>query len=96
MRAVADDNTVYRAIKYRVYPTDAQSEKLSQTFGCARKVYNDALSMQRGLYEAGMPTFGQTALNAYCNRVWKDEYPLPYGSRQVCSHKQPLCAMRRL
>ena len=75
MRAVADDNTVYRAIKYRVYPTDAQSEKLSQTFGCARKVYNDALSMQRGLYEAGMPTFGQTALNAYCNRVWKDEFP---------------------
>ena len=75
MRAVADDNTVYRAIKYRVYPTDAQSEKLSQTFGCARKVYNDALSMQRGLYEAGMPTFGQTALNAYCNRVWKDESP---------------------
>lgn len=72
---MADDNTVYRAIKYRVYPTDAQSEKLSQTFGCARKVYNDALSMQRGLYEAGMPTFGQTALNAYCNRVWKDEYP---------------------
>ena len=31
--------------------------------------------MQRGLYEAGMPTFGQTALNAYCNRVWKDEFP---------------------
>ena len=65
----------FRAIKYRVYPTDAQCEKLGQTFGCVRKVYNDALSMQRGLYEAGMPTFGKTALNAYCNRVWKNEFP---------------------
>lgn len=72
---MAKDQAGFRAIKYRVYPTDAQEEKLSQTFGCARKVYNDALSMQRGLYEAGMPTFGKTSLNAYCNRVWKDEFP---------------------
>lgn len=75
MSVVAKDQAGFRAIKYRVYPTDAQEEKLSQTFGCARKVYNDALSMQRGLYEAGMPTFGKTSLNAYCNRVWKDEFP---------------------
>lgn len=72
---MAKDQAGFRAIKYRVYPTDAQEEKLSQTFGCARKVYNDALSMQRRLYEAGMPTFGKTSLNAYCNRVWKDEFP---------------------
>ena len=75
MRVVAEDKVGFRAIKYRVYPTDAQCEKLGQTFGCVRKVYNDALSMQRGLYEAGMPTFGKTALNAYCNRVWKNEFP---------------------
>lgn len=59
MRAVADDNTVYRAIKYRVYPTDAQSEKLSQTFGCARKVYNDALSMQEDSMKQGCPPLGR-------------------------------------
>lgn len=72
---MADDNVAYRAIKYRVYPTDAQCEKLSQTFGCVRKVYNDALSLQNGLYEADMPAFGKIELNAYCNRVWKKEFP---------------------
>lgn len=71
---MADDNVAYRAIKYRVYPTDAQCEKLSQTFGCVRKVYNDALSLQNGLYEADMPAFGKIELNAYCNRVWKKEF----------------------
>ena len=54
---MANDKVSYRAIKYRVYPTEEQSEKLSQTFGCARKVYNDALSMQRGLHEAGARGF---------------------------------------
>lgn len=71
---MADDNVAYRAIKYRMYPTDAQCEKLSQTFGCVRKVYNDALSLQNGLYEADMPSFGKIELNAYCNRVWKKEF----------------------
>lgn len=75
MNLVANDKVSYRAIKYRVYPTEEQSEKLSQTFGCARKVYNDALSMQRGLYEAGMAPFSKNELNAYCNQVWKKEFP---------------------
>lgn len=65
----------YRAIKYRIHPTDEQRELLHQTFGCVRKVYNDALSMQIGLHEAGMQTFGKNTLNTYCNRVWKKEFP---------------------
>jgi transposase len=32
-----------RAFKYRFYPTDAQADQLSRTFGCVRKVYNLAL-----------------------------------------------------
>lgn len=34
----------YKAIKYRVYPTNEQSVMLSKTFGCCRKVYNLMLS----------------------------------------------------
>ncbi|MEV6191952.1 RNA-guided endonuclease TnpB family protein [Streptomyces sp. NPDC051920] len=35
---------VKRAFKYRFYPTDAQADELSRTFGCVRKVYNLALA----------------------------------------------------
>lgn len=30
---------------YRIYPTDQQRQKLAQTFGCTRVVFNDALAM---------------------------------------------------
>jgi len=29
-----------KAIKYRIYPTDEQSNFLAKTFGCCRKVWN--------------------------------------------------------
>ena len=35
---------VRRAYKYRFYPTPAQAEQLSRTFGCVRYVYNRALA----------------------------------------------------
>ena len=80
---MADDNVAYRAIKYRVYPTDAQCEKLSQTFGCVRKVYNDALSLQNGLYEADMPNRTERLLQPSLEeRVF-----FPYGSGQVRSYQ---------
>ena len=34
---------------YRVYPTKSQIEKLAQTFGCSRVVWNDSLSLIKGL-----------------------------------------------
>lgn len=35
---------VKRAYKYRFYPTDEQAERLVETFGCVRYVYNRALA----------------------------------------------------
>lgn len=64
-----------RAIKYRIYPSERQLEQLTQTFGCVRKVYNLGIELQQGLYYAGMGRLNKTALNNYCNRVWKDEWP---------------------
>ena len=33
-------NEVLKAYKYRIYPTPDQQEKLNQTFGCVRVVWN--------------------------------------------------------
>lgn len=33
-------NEVLKAYKYRIYPTSDQQEKLNQTFGCVRVVWN--------------------------------------------------------
>ena len=39
-------NTVQRAYRYRFYPTAEQEAILSQTFGCARFVYNHFLRVR--------------------------------------------------
>ena len=36
-------NTMFKAFKYRLYPTAPQAEKISQNIGCARFVYNQLL-----------------------------------------------------
>ena len=64
-----------RAIKYRMHPSDKQWEFLNQTFGCVRKVFNDALEMQMGLYDGGFRTMSKNELNNYVNRAWKVDFP---------------------
>lgn len=39
-------STVYRAYRYRVYPTQEQEQQLAHTFGCARYVYNHFLKVR--------------------------------------------------
>lgn len=34
---------MFKAFKYRLYPTSPQAEKISQNIGCARFVYNQLL-----------------------------------------------------
>lgn len=70
-----NENKIVRAIKYRIYPNEKQTEQLSKTFGSVRKVYNIGLELENGLYEAGMGYMSKNALNNYCNRVWKEEFP---------------------
>jgi len=40
---------------FRLYPTEAQRQSLSRTFGCARVVFNDALAARRAAFAAGQP-----------------------------------------
>lgn len=47
---------ILRAYKYRLYPTEAQKVLLSKHFGCARWVYNWALSERMKAYEKDKKT----------------------------------------
>ncbi|MFJ9844108.1 RNA-guided endonuclease InsQ/TnpB family protein [Kitasatospora sp. NPDC101155] len=40
---------------YRIYPTAGQRSALARTFGCARVVYNDALTARKEARKAGLP-----------------------------------------
>lgn len=41
-----------KGYRYRIYPTKAQSEKISEIFGCTRFVYNYCLNLRKDTYEA--------------------------------------------
>lgn len=43
---------IFRAYKYRLYPTKEQEEQIRRTFGCCRFVYNHFLAVRRDAYEA--------------------------------------------
>ena len=42
---------MYRAYRFRLYPTTNQVELIHKTFGCTRVVYNHYLEKQKSLYE---------------------------------------------
>jgi putative transposase len=46
---------VHLRYSYRVYPTAGQRSALARTFGCARVVYNDALTARKEARKAGLP-----------------------------------------
>lgn len=64
-----------RAFLYRIYPTRDQEQKLWNTFGCCRFVYNHYLSKQKERYEKGQKHLSRTDCNNDCNRILKKEYP---------------------
>lgn len=41
--------------QYRMYPNPGQQESLARAFGCARVVFNDALTSRRAAFEAKLP-----------------------------------------
>ena len=69
-----NEQYIYKAIKYRIYPNEEQAKQIAQTFGCTRKIYNTALELQIGLHAAEMKTMTATDLNNYCNRFLKKDY----------------------
>ena len=44
---------MYRAYRFRLYPTTNQVELIHKTFGCTRVVYNHYLEKQKALYDEG-------------------------------------------
>lgn len=59
----------FRAIKYRVYPTDEQKEFFVKSFGCCRKIYNLMLADKIAYYKATGKTLMTTPAQ------YKKDYP---------------------
>ena len=47
---------MYKAYKYRIYPTKAQEQLLAQHFGATRWIYNYALNKKTVVYQKDIPT----------------------------------------
>jgi putative transposase len=62
-----------KAVKVRIYPTEAQQAHLAQAFGCARWVWNQSLATMTATYqETGK---GVTAMSMKkCIPLWKSEF----------------------
>jgi putative transposase len=65
---------MYQSIRARIYPTDAQSEKLSQFFGCARWWWNRALNETTTTYAETGKGLSREGLNALLPAL-KKEFP---------------------
>ncbi|MEU4330422.1 RNA-guided endonuclease InsQ/TnpB family protein [Nonomuraea dietziae] len=84
---------VKRAYKYRFYPTPAQADMLSRTFGCVRLVYNKALELRSRSYvldgrgvsygesSAALTAWKQTEELAFLNEV--SSVPLQQALRHL-------------
>lgn len=57
-----------KAFKYRLYPTNAQADKINQTIGCARLVYNLMLNAKIEHYKETKKTLHVTPAS------FKNEY----------------------
>jgi putative transposase len=71
---------VWLRYSYRLYPSPGQQQALARAFGCARVVFNDALSARRAAHEAGLPYPADAELSAALTaakktpeRVWLGE-----------------------
>jgi hypothetical protein len=53
---------VQKAFKYRFFPTDSQKQQLTQTFGCARVVWNWGLEFRSQTYEEEKRSLSYAAL----------------------------------
>jgi putative transposase len=65
---------MYQSVKARIYPTDAQIEKLSQFFGCARWWWNRALNETTTTYAETGKGLSREGLNALLPAL-KKEFP---------------------
>ena len=52
--------------RYRCYPEPGQKALLAKAFGCARVVWNDALALNRQLYQDKGKSFDSGALMKRC------------------------------
>jgi putative transposase len=75
---------LYRALKYRIYPTEDQKTLLSKTFGCVRFIYNAILGDKKKAYaETGKNITFTPAGYKEANPWLKEEDSLALSNSQL-------------
>lgn len=64
---------IYKAYKYRIYPTSQQTELINKTIGCTRFVYNTLLADCKKQYEENGKSNIKTPANLKKNFEWLKE-----------------------
>ena len=72
-----------KAFKYRFYPTSEQETLLRQTMGCARLVYNKALSVRTEAWYQDKKRIGYIESSAMLTQ-WKKEEDLSFLNKVSC------------
>jgi putative transposase len=83
---------------FRVYPTPGQQIALARAFGCARVVYNDALTVRETARREGLPyvtdaelSKALTAAKKDPGRVWLGEASSVVQNRNPTDSALPGC-----
>lgn len=62
-----------RGIRIRIYPTKAQKNLISNTFGCCRLVYNKGLALRKDAYEISKKSIGYKETSSMLTSLKKEE-----------------------
>jgi putative transposase len=76
---------------FRVYPTPGQQIALARAFGCARVVYNDALTVRGNARREGLPYVTDAELSKALTAAKKDPGGCGSGRcrRWCCNKRSP-------
>ena len=77
---------MFKAFKYRLYPTDSQAEKINQNIGCARFVYNQLLDDRIKVYKETK----QKSKKTYCDLKKEFSFLKQVDSRALLNAREAL------
>ena len=74
-KQLVENSTTHKSLKLRIYPTEEQTQLISQTLGCCRKLYNEHLQEKNEFYIENILPIKSKATKTEINAVYKTFKP---------------------
>jgi putative transposase len=74
-KQLVENSTTHKSLKLRIYPTEEQTQLISQTLGCCRKLYNEHLQEKNEFYIENILPVKDKATKTEINAVYKTFKP---------------------